>query len=253
MSSNAEGGFALLPEIRTQKPRLPDDSNLEDLDSVKLFPETKPVSKACRGVSIAISPDFQDLIDRLVEQHVKEISGKEQLCERNGHRPSHERPDGTHGRCKVGSFAFSASSGTDSMHSVATSQSRQSQCESKQRQSRTSVTSLLREKHKEMREIHASDILDAWNDSITTTMFRDPYLAKLQKSRTNLSQDSEIPLEEYEKMSRLQKLQAWFESPNYESLILTCKSRHQRHKSEPMESAQGFQGGYRWFETCDIL
>eukprot|EP00438_Fugacium_kawagutii_P022145 Skav208974 [mRNA] locus=scaffold1039:17074:18373:+ [translate_table: standard] len=183
MSSNAGGGFALLPSIRTQKPRLPDDTNLEDLDSEKLFPQTR-VAKACGrsgspgSVSIAVSTDFQDLIDRLVEQHVKEISGKEQFCERN--EPGcHERPGG--GRGKADSFAFTASSGTESMHSVATSQSRQSRSESKQRQSLTSLTGILREKHKDMREIHASDILDAWNDSITTTMFRDPLLATLQK------------------------------------------------------------------------
>lgn len=72
-----------------------------------------------------------------------------------------------------------------------------------------------------MREIHADEILDVWTESLNSGMFQqEPMMAALRKSRTNLTENSEIPPEVYQRMSCFQRIQAWLESHNYEVLPL---------------------------------
>ena len=222
----------MLPEIKTCKPRLPEDLLDAENDGTtetagiglrtEKFEESniREVSSTVSSFS-AVSRDFRELIDRVVEQHVYEISklggkGCRATCE--SHRTEAQKTPKTpasehHYGSEHESFT------TDSMHSMESRHSIGSH------RRRTSITGVLREKHKDMREIHASEILDAWNDSITTSTFREPYLATLQKSKTLLSDSSEIPSEEYLQMSRFQKVQAWFESHHYESMSFGMKSR----------------------------
>lgn len=197
MASNVSA-FALLPDIKTRKPRLP--ILVDDPPSLEADPSV-PEARSNFGF---VSTDFQQLIDRVVEQHIYEMS----KC---------KGPD--NGNVEINRASKkSTRSRTVSDTSQQSTLSGQSEDPRKSRQSGVSVSDILREKHKEMREIQASEILDAWGDSITnTTTFRETPMLSAFKSREHLSEIS-IPTEEYAKMTRLEKLRSWLESPSYEAL-----------------------------------
>ena len=194
--------FALLPDIKTRKPRLP--ILVDDLDDPPSLADPSPEARSNFGF---VSTDFQQLIDRVVEQHIYEMS----KCK------GQDNGDVEINRARDTSKK-STRSRTVSDTSQQSTLSGQSEDPRKSRQSGVSVSDILREKHKEMREIQASEILDAWGDSITnSTTFRETSMLSAFKSREHLSEIS-IPTEEYAKMTRLEKLRSWLESPSYEAL-----------------------------------
>ena len=206
---SVKSAFALLPDIKTRKPRLP-VSQLDDPPSLEADPSDFPEARSNFGF---VSTDFQQLIDRVVEQHIYEMS----KC---------KGPDnGNVGNVEIIPARDTSKTSTESMHTASDTSQRstlsgQSEDPRKSRQTGVSVSGILREKHKEMREIQASEILDAWDDSIdSSTAFRETVMLSAFKSREHLSEIS-IPTEEYAKMRRVEKLRSFLESPSYEALNL---------------------------------
>jgi len=200
---SVKSAFALLPDIKTRKPRLP--ILVDDPPSLEADPSDFPEARSNFGF---VSTDFQQLIDRVVEQHIYEMS----KC---------KGPD--NGNVEIIPARDTSKQSTESMHTASDTSQRstlsgQSEDPRKSRQTGVSVSGILREKHKEMREIQASEILDAWDDSIDSTAFRETTMLSSFKSREHLSEIS-IPTEEYAKMRRVEKLRSFLESPSYEALI----------------------------------
>jgi len=199
-----KSAFALLPDIKTCKPRLP--ILVDDPPSLEADPSDFPEARSNFGF---VSTDFQQLIDRVVEQHIYEMS----KCKGPGN-----------GNVEIILARDTSKQSTESMHTVSDTSQRsalsgQSEDPRKSRQSGVSVSGILREKHKEMREIQASEILDAWGDSVNPAAFRETTMLSAFKSR-DFSEDfnSESP-KNGSQMTRLEKLQKWLESPSYEALI----------------------------------
>ncbi|CAK9111473.1 Voltage-dependent T-type calcium channel subunit alpha-1I (Voltage-gated calcium channel subunit alpha Cav3.3) (Ca(v)3.3) [Durusdinium trenchii] len=218
MVSASSLGFDLLPEIRTAKPRLPDDSENSPSPpsswQLSSFPSFAPPARS-------VSEDFQGLIDLLVKQHAQELSAartgtESELTEKRA--ASKVKP----GRNSFTSLNSSKERskirpGRKSLASLTSAQSRRSLSK---RRHQSQLGELIAERHKDMREIHADEILDVWTESLNSGMFQqEPMMAALRKSRTNLTENSEIPPEVYQRMSCFQRIQAWLESHNYEVLI----------------------------------
>lgn len=212
LAMESKSAFALLPDIKTRKPRLP--ILVDDPPSLEADPSDFPEARSNFGF---VSTDFQQLIDRVVEQHIYEMS----KC---------KGPDnGNVGNVEIIPARDTSKTSTESMHTASDTSQRstlsgQSEDPRKSRQTGVSVSGILREKHKEMREIQASEILDAWDDSIDSTAFRETTMLSSFKSREHLSEIS-IPTEEYAKMRRVEKLRSFLESPSYEALNLGCEPR----------------------------
>lgn len=66
---SVKSAFALLPDIKTRKPRLP--ILVDDPPSLEADPSDFPEARSKFGF---VSTDFQQLIDRVVEQHIYEMS-----------------------------------------------------------------------------------------------------------------------------------------------------------------------------------
>ena len=131
-----------------------------------------------------MSRAFQDLITQLVQQHLLE------LREHN-----------------VGLSSWRSSRQTS---------------DSSKRQQRALEEVILhkrKEVRKDLKEIHAQDILDIWTESIHSHLFHQPIQEALRKSTTSLG-DTELLPEEYQNMTRLQKFQLWLESAQYEIVRL---------------------------------
>lgn len=131
-----------------------------------------------------VSRAFQDLITQLVQQHLLE------LREHN-----------------VGLSSWRSSRQTS---------------DSSKRQQRALEEVILhkrKEVRKDLKEIHAQDILDIWTESIHSHLFHQPIQEALRKSTTSLG-DTELLPEEYQNMTRLQKFQLWLESAQYEIVRL---------------------------------
>ena len=125
-----------------------------------------------------LSGAFQDLITQLVQQHLLEL---------REHNP-----------------------GLSSWRS-----SRQTSDSSKKRVLEDVILHKRKEVRKDLKEIHAQDILDIWTESIHSHLFHQPIQEALRKSTTSLGGSDLLP-EEYDKMSRLQKFRVWLESAQYE-------------------------------------